>query len=84
MQAGHLPPSPSQYLRRIEVLAGFLEDFRDHPPLTSHAEAMRLEFARDRASLFEVLGQDHLYLRIIRNKITSKTISYCQQLFSCL
>jgi hypothetical protein len=59
MQAGHLLASPPQYLRRIEVLAGFLEDFGNDPPLASHAEAMGFKLGRKGAALFDVLGKEH-------------------------
>jgi hypothetical protein len=60
MQPGQLLARSPQDLRGIEVLAGFLKDFGNDPPLASHAEAVGLELARDPAPLLEVLGEDHL------------------------
>jgi len=59
MQPGHLLACPPKDLRGVEVITGFLKDFGNHPPLTSHAQAVGLELARDPAPLLEVLSEDH-------------------------
>jgi hypothetical protein len=67
VQAGHLLPGAPQDFRGIEVLTGLLEDVCDDPSLAGQAEAMLAELGGDGATFFEVLCENHIQLRTVRN-----------------